>query len=76
MMTRKEIRYIPVQFTNEELQEIGLKLAETHRALADLEDQKKNEADRFKGLIGEKQAEATKLARQRIDGVHVEPIRV
>lgn len=73
-LPKTETRYVPVQFTNEQLQEIGLKLAETHQAIDRLEKEKKDEADRYKGLIAEKQTEASKLSTDRVNGYHIEPM--
>lgn len=59
---------LPVNFTDEELQAIGLQLAATHNKIGELTVQKKIEADRFKDLIETATAEAGRLAANRING--------
>lgn len=74
MLPKTEVRYLAVQFSNDELQEIGLKLAQAHEDITRLEEQKKEEGDRFKGLIAEKHTAAAKFSRDRLNGYHIEPI--
>lgn len=59
---------LPVQFTHDELHEIGLSLAATHRHIGELSVKKKIEADRFKDLIDGATGEAGRLATNRING--------
>lgn len=59
---------LPVNFTEAELQAIGLQLAATHNKIGELTVQKKIEADRYKDLIETATAEAGRLATNRING--------
>lgn len=59
---------LPVKFTDDELQAIGLQLAATHERIGELTVQKKSEADRYKDLIENATAEASRLAKNRING--------
>lgn len=72
-MTRKNFEktsklLLPVRFTEEELQAIGLQLAATHVKIGELVVQKKIEADRMKDLIENATAEAGRLATNRVNG--------
>ena len=60
--------FLPVQFTHDELHEIGLSLAAKHKEIGELTVKKKIEADRFKDLIDNATGEATRLATNRING--------
>jgi hypothetical protein len=60
--------FLPVQFTHDELHEIGLSLAAKHKEIGELTVKKKLEADRFKDLIDTATSEASRLATNRING--------
>lgn len=59
---------LPVPFTENELQAIGLQLAATHQRIGELTVQKKESADAFKGKIDSASSEAGRLATNRIRG--------
>jgi DNA mismatch repair ATPase MutL len=67
---KTELLSLPVKYTEEELQELGLDLARKHDELAALEAKKKAEADRMKSEISAAQAQAQVLARRRMDGYY------
>lgn len=59
---------LPVQFTDGELQAIGLQLAATHQRIGELTVQKKESADAYKTKIDGATSEAGRLATNRING--------
>ncbi|HXG59174.1 MAG TPA: hypothetical protein VNL91_09135 [Thermoanaerobaculia bacterium] len=59
---------LPVQFTDEELQAIGLQLAAAHQKIGKLTIEKKIANDRFKEDIEAAENEAARLADNRISG--------
>lgn len=59
---------LPVQFTEAELQAIGLQLAATHQRIGVLTVEKKESADQFKSKIDGATSEASRLATNRING--------
>jgi hypothetical protein len=59
---------LPVKFTDDELQAIGLQLAAVHVNIGELTVQKKIESDRFKDLIDAATSEAGRLAANRVNG--------
>jgi len=61
---RTEKQLLPVRFTDDELQAIGLQLAATHNKIGE----KKRTADTYKDSIDSAMAEATRLAMNRVNG--------
>jgi hypothetical protein len=59
---------LPVHFTQNELQEIGLQLAATHQRIGKLTTEKKIATDRFKEEIDAATNEAGRLATNRVNG--------
>lgn len=59
---------LPVQFTYDELHDIGLALAAKHKEIGEITVKAKIEADRFKDLIKNATGEASRLATNRING--------
>jgi hypothetical protein len=59
---------LPVTFTENELQALGLQLAATHQDIGKLTVEKKESADRFKAKIDSATSEASRLATNRING--------
>lgn len=59
---------LPVSFTADELQALGLSLAATHQRIGELTVEKKESADAFKSKIDSATAEAGRLATNRING--------
>lgn len=59
---------LPVHFTENELQAIGLQLAATHQRIGVLVVEKKESADAFKAKIDGATSEAGRLANNRING--------
>lgn len=65
---KTEKRQLAVQFTDDELQAIGLQLAAQHQEIAKFNGEKKRAADLWKDKIDEATAEAGRLATNRING--------
>lgn len=64
----------PIPYTESELNEIGLRIAQETGDLARIEFDKKASADAFKKRIEEKQSKIAALCHDRIRGYHLEEV--